>query len=204
MPTTRSKGAPLIPYDLELQKTLRRMVTAQELEAQRERLGLEAEVTARGVQQNGGNNQPRVVDENRGVDGLVPPQRKPIAPRGRAQHPMHMMYNEDDADFDGAGATGVIVLPAILPGVKFTITSTMIQLLNLKGLFRGAAGDDANHHLMKFVTICKSQDIPGVNQIAMRLRLFALSLTREATNWFNEMPDDSIQTWNELKESFLE
>uniref|UniRef100_M1DE12 Integrase core domain containing protein n=1 Tax=Solanum tuberosum TaxID=4113 RepID=M1DE12_SOLTU len=79
-----SKGAPLIPYDLELQKTLRRMVTAQELEAQRERLGLEAEVTARGVQQNGGNNQPRVVDENRGVDGLVPPQRKPIAPRGRA------------------------------------------------------------------------------------------------------------------------
>ncbi|XP_049410609.1 uncharacterized protein LOC125873801 [Solanum stenotomum] len=166
------------------------MVNAQELEAQRQRLGLEAEVAARGVKQNGGNNQPRV--------------RQPIAPRGRAQHPAHMMYDEDDANLDGAGATGAIVLPALPPGVKFTITSTMIQLLNLKGMFRGAAGDDANQHLMNFVAICKSQEIPGVNQTAMRLRLFPLFLTGEATNWLNEMPDDSIRTWNELKETFLE
>ncbi|XP_015169534.1 uncharacterized protein [Solanum tuberosum] len=42
------------------------------------------------------------------------------------------MYEEHDVDLDGAGATGAIVLPALPPGVKFTITSTMIQLLNLK------------------------------------------------------------------------
>ncbi|XP_049394761.1 uncharacterized protein LOC125859068 [Solanum stenotomum] len=162
------------------------MVNAQELEAQRQRLGLEAEVAARGVQQNGGNNQPRLVDENRGVDGLILPQRQPIAPRGRAQHPAHMMYDEDDADLDGSGAIGAIVLPALPPVVKFTITSTMIQLLNLKGMFRGVDGDDANQHLMNFVAICKSQEIPG------------------ATNWLNEMPDESIRTWNELKEAFLE
>ncbi|KAK4706987.1 hypothetical protein R3W88_033459 [Solanum pinnatisectum] len=89
------------------------------------------------------------------------------------------MYEEDDADLDGAGATVAIMLPPLPPDVKFTITSTMIQLLNLKGMFRGAASDDANKHLMNFVTICKSQEIPGVNQTAMRLRLFLLSLTRE-------------------------
>ncbi|KAH0669197.1 hypothetical protein KY289_023690 [Solanum tuberosum] len=115
-----------------------------------------------------------------------------------------MMYEEDNADLDGAGAIGAIVLPALPPGVKFTITSTMIQLLNLKGMFRGAAGDDANQHLMNFVAICKSQEIPGVNQTAMRLRLFPLSLIGEATNWLNEMPNDSIRTWTELKEAFLE
>ncbi|KAK4721465.1 hypothetical protein R3W88_011698 [Solanum pinnatisectum] len=86
----------------------------------------------------------------------------------------------------------------------FTITSTIIQLLNLKGIFRGAAVDDANQHLMNFLAICKSQEIPGVNQTSMRLRLFPLSLTGEATNWLNEMPDDSIRTWTELKEAFLE
>ncbi|KAH0735413.1 hypothetical protein KY285_011120 [Solanum tuberosum] len=59
------------------------------------------------------------------------------------------------------------------------ITSTMIQLLNLKG-------------------------IPGVSQTAMRLKLFPLSLTGEATNWMNELPNDSIRTWTELKLSFLE
>ncbi|XP_015166978.1 uncharacterized protein [Solanum tuberosum] len=80
----------------------------------------------------------------------------------------------------------------------------MIQLLNLKGMFRGATGDDANQHLMNFVAICKSQEILGVNQTTMRLRLFPLSLTGEATNWLNEMLDDSIRTWNELNEAFLE
>ncbi|KAH0722655.1 hypothetical protein KY289_005699 [Solanum tuberosum] len=38
----------------------------------------------------------------------------------------------------------------------------------------------------------------------MRLRLFPLSLTGEATHWLNEMPNDSIRTWTELKEAFLE
>uniref|UniRef100_M1DSJ3 Retrotransposon n=1 Tax=Solanum tuberosum TaxID=4113 RepID=M1DSJ3_SOLTU len=170
------------------------MVNAQEPEAQRQWLGLEAEAAARGVQQNGDNNQPRVVDRNRAVDGLIPPQRQPIPLRGRAQHPAHMMYDEDDADLDVAGATGAIILPVLPLGVKFTITNTMIQLWNLKGMFRGAAGDDANQHLMNFVAIYKSQKIPGFNQTTMRLRLFPLSLTGEATNWLNEMLDDSIRT----------
>lgn len=90
------------------------------------------------------------------------------------------------------------VLPALPPDVKFTITSTMILLLNLKGMFRSAIGDDANQHLMNFVAICKLQEIPEVNQTTMRLSLFLLSLTREATNWLTEMLDDSIRTWTEL------
>ncbi|KAH0706286.1 hypothetical protein KY289_011362 [Solanum tuberosum] len=139
------------------------MVNTQELEAQRQRLGLEVETTARGAQQNVVNNPPKVVDEHPGVKEIAPPHRQPLAPTGRAQHPAHMMYEEDDLDLDRAGATGAIVLPVLPPGVKFTITSTMIKLLNLKGIFRGAAGDDANQHLMNFVAICKSQEIPGVS-----------------------------------------
>ncbi|KAK4729636.1 hypothetical protein R3W88_022624 [Solanum pinnatisectum] len=37
----------------------------------------------------------------------------------------------------------------------------------------------------------------------MRLRLFPFSFTGEATNWLNEMPDDSIKTSNDLKKAFL-
>ncbi|KAH0706084.1 hypothetical protein KY285_010616 [Solanum tuberosum] len=94
------------------------------------------------IQPNAVNNQPRAVDENIAVDGIIPPHRQPIAPRGRAQPPAHMMYEEDDLDLYGVGATGAILLPALPPGVKFTITSTMIKLLNLKCLFGGGAGDD--------------------------------------------------------------
>ncbi|KAH0661572.1 hypothetical protein KY284_026503 [Solanum tuberosum] len=148
------------------------MVNAQELEAQRQRFGLEAETIIRGIQSNAVNNPPRVVDENIAVDEIILPHRQPIAPRGRAQHPIGMIYVEDDLDLDGAGATGAIVLPTLPPGVIFKITSTMIQLLNLKDMFMGAVGDDANQHLMNFVAIWKSQEIPVVRQTTMRLRLF--------------------------------
>ncbi|KAH0765024.1 hypothetical protein KY285_000895 [Solanum tuberosum] len=137
------------------------MVNAHELEAQRQQLGLEAQTAARGAQQNIVNNPPTVVDEHPGVDEIVPPYRQPLAQRGRAHHPAHIMFEEDDLDLDGVGATGVIVLHVLPLGVKFTISNTMIKLLNLEGMFRGAAGDDANQHLMNFVTICKSQEILG-------------------------------------------
>ncbi|KAK4721276.1 hypothetical protein R3W88_011509 [Solanum pinnatisectum] len=103
-----------------------------------------------------------------------------------------MMYEEDDLDLDGAGATRVIVLPALPPSVKFTITSTMIQLLNVKGMFKGVAGDDANQHLMNFVAICKSQEILGVSQTTMRLRLFPLSLTGEEAFLERFFPESKV------------
>ncbi|KAH0685650.1 hypothetical protein KY290_017172 [Solanum tuberosum] len=103
------------------------MGNAQELEAQRQRLGLKAETSSRVVHQNALNNPPWVVNENPGVEEIAPPHCQLLAPRG----------------------------------VKYTVTSTMIQLLNLKGTFRGVAGDDANQHLMNFMAICKSQEITG-------------------------------------------
>ncbi|KAK4709999.1 hypothetical protein R3W88_004512 [Solanum pinnatisectum] len=134
-----------------------------------------------------------------------PSQCQPISLRGRAQYSAHMMYEEDNADLDGAGATIAIVLPALLPSVKFTITSTMIQFLNLKCMFRGAVGDDENQNLMNFVAICKSQEISGVNQTTMRLRLFPLSLTGEASNWFSQklkkFPNHDL-TKRHLKQAF--
>ena len=102
------------------------------------------------------------------------------------------MYEEDYVDFDGDGATRATVLPVLPPGVKLTITSTMTQLLNLKEMFIEAAGDDVNQHLMNSVEICKSQEIPRVNLTPMRLMLFPISFIGEATNWLNEMSDDSI------------
>ncbi|KAH0665402.1 hypothetical protein KY285_026608 [Solanum tuberosum] len=153
------------------------MVNAQELEAQRQRFGLEAETIIIGIQSNAVNNPPRVVDENIAVDEIILPYRQPIAPRGRAQHPIGMIYVEDDLDLDGAGATGAIVLPTLPPGVIFKITNTMIQLLNLKDMFMGAVDNN------------ETETVP---------------IRGEATKLLNEMPDDLIKTWIELKKAFLE
>lgn len=96
-----------------------------------------------------------MVDENPIVDEIVPPNCQPLAPKGRAHQPTHMMFEADDLNLDGSVATGAIIFHLVPPGVKFTITSTMVQLLNLKYLFEGTTGDDANQHLMNFMAICK-------------------------------------------------
>uniref|UniRef100_M1DHL4 Uncharacterized protein n=1 Tax=Solanum tuberosum TaxID=4113 RepID=M1DHL4_SOLTU len=91
------------------------MVNAHELEAQKQQFELEAQTAARGAQQNIVNNPPRVVDEHPGVEEIVPPHRQPLAPRSRVHHPAHIMFEEDDLDLDGVGATGAIVLHVLPP-----------------------------------------------------------------------------------------
>lgn len=75
-----------------------------------------------------------------------------------------MMYEEDGSDFAGAITSGAIVLHTLPPGVKFTMTSTMIHLLNLNAMYKGTARVDENPYLMNSLEICKSQEIPGVSQ----------------------------------------
>ncbi|KAH0722393.1 hypothetical protein KY289_005437 [Solanum tuberosum] len=84
MPNTRSKGAPLIPYDPKLRNTICKFMNAQELEAQRQRLGLEAKTTASGAQRNDANDPPRVVKEQEGVEEIAPPHQQAVASRGQA------------------------------------------------------------------------------------------------------------------------
>lgn len=63
-----------------------------------------------------------------------------------------MMYKVDDADLGGARATWASVLHALTPGVKFTITRNMIQLLNLKEILRGATGDDVETDVVSTIS----------------------------------------------------
>lgn len=100
--------------------------------------------------------------------------------------------DDDDADLDGASTTRAIVLPPLAPRVNLNITRKMIQLFNLKRFFGGLPGDDSKMHLVNFVNICKYIDYPGVGKNTTHLRLFYLSLYREATLWMIEIAPDSI------------
>ncbi|PHT54858.1 hypothetical protein CQW23_03344 [Capsicum baccatum] len=147
MPNTRSSGQPLLPINPEPQ-LIGRMDAQRDIErraAQQEQARLAALAAAQVHQQN-------IDNPGRDRQARFRPERRP----------MKIPFDDDDDDLDGAGATGAIIPSPLAPGANFNITNTMIQLLQLKGLFGGLAGDDLNMHLVNFISTCKSFDNPGV------------------------------------------
>nr|GEW27135.1 reverse transcriptase domain-containing protein [Tanacetum cinerariifolium] len=69
--------------------------------------------------------------------------------------------------------------------------------------FHGLPGDDANKHLDKFLHVTQSIKVNGVTDDALRLYLFPHSLTHQATAWFDHLPRNSINTFEQMAKMFL-
>ncbi|XP_047949154.1 uncharacterized protein LOC125194986 [Salvia hispanica] len=70
--------------------------------------------------------------------------------------------------------------------------------------FAGRATEDANRHLSKFVEIANTLKLNGVDDDAIRVRLFPFSLTDSAKEWFECMPREKVSTWKDIVAAFLD
>src|SRR5687767_5163949 len=131
MPNTRSRGVPLSPFNPEIQRALRGMAN---LNNDGLPVGDEAAERLRQQQQNDPQRAP-----------LHPPQNQGLFPQQPLQQGLNQQRNTrnvNEADDDTIGSTGAILLPPLPPGSKFSITSSLIQMLHSRGLFSGLASDD--------------------------------------------------------------
>nr|GEV38363.1 reverse transcriptase domain-containing protein [Tanacetum cinerariifolium] len=64
--------------------------------------------------------------------------------------------------------------------------------------FHGLPGDDASKHLDKFLHVTESIKVNGVTDDALCLYLFPQSLTHHATAWFDRLPRNSINTFDQM------
>ena len=69
--------------------------------------------------------------------------------------------------------------------------------------FGGTGSEDANKHLTKFIQISNTVK-DGVSDDQIRLRLFPFSLKDDARDWYDNMDPNSVATWDEMVELFLE
>lgn len=81
-----------------------------------------------------GNDELINLTNRRRAENVAPTnQNQQTRGRGHQQPVVQFVPDNDDVDLDGAGATGAIVPPPLAPRVMFNISSTMIQLIKLKG-----------------------------------------------------------------------
>ena len=76
---------------------------------------------------------------------------------------------------------------------------TMVQ----QHQFTSHPTEDPNEHLGRFLRMANTIKLNGVRPKLIKLQLFPFSLRDIAATWFDSLPYGSMNTWEELVESFL-
>nr|GEU42187.1 reverse transcriptase domain-containing protein [Tanacetum cinerariifolium] len=95
------------------------------------------------------------------------------------------------------------IAPISIQTTNFGLKNDMIQQVQNSCQFHGLSGDDANKHLDKFLHVTQSIKVNGVTDDALCLYLFPHSLTHHAATWFDHLPRNSINTFEQMAKMFL-
>ena len=76
---------------------------------------------------------------------------------------------------------------------------TMVQ----QNQFAGRSTENPNEHLGRFLRIANSIKLSGVKPESIQLQLFPFSLRDMAITWFNSLPHESVNTWEELMRAYF-
>nr|GEV90636.1 hypothetical protein [Tanacetum cinerariifolium] len=90
-----------------------------------------------------------------------------------------------------------------IQATNFGLKNDMIQQVQNSFQFHGLSGDAANQNLNKSLHVTQSIKVNGVIDKALHLYLFPHSLTHHATAWFDRLPRNSINTFEQMAKMFL-
>nr|GEX73838.1 reverse transcriptase domain-containing protein [Tanacetum cinerariifolium] len=156
------------------------------------------------------------------LHNLFPPLDNPELTIRRRSHNDPTLLNNSEMAAEGNGDLPILDLPTMeelcqpslngrggliasiaIQATKFGPKNDMIQQVQNSCQFHGLPGDDANRHLDKFLHVTQSIKVNGVTDDALRLYLFPYSLTHHATAWFDRLPRNSINTFEQMAKMFL-
>ncbi|XP_049414624.1 uncharacterized protein LOC125877341 [Solanum stenotomum] len=90
-------------------------------------------------------------------------------------------------------------------GHTFVVTNSLMQMLTSRGLFTGLSSKDPYAQMAKLTNVCKSSvGPPNLDMNIISLRVFPLLLTGDVALWFSELLYNSVYTWNQLHQVFME
>ncbi|GJS12814.1 reverse transcriptase domain-containing protein [Tanacetum coccineum] len=85
---------------------------------------------------------------------------------------------------------------------KFAIKGNHLTLFK-RNQFDGRIKTDPHKYIYEFLEICDMFKYRDTENEVVRLMMFLLSLTGEAKTWLDELNEGTIETWDELRTSFI-
>ncbi|GKF33237.1 reverse transcriptase domain-containing protein, partial [Tanacetum coccineum] len=85
---------------------------------------------------------------------------------------------------------------------NFVINSTHLKMI-LENKFDGYLRADPNDHIYEFLAICNTFRYGETQSEAVKLLIFPFSLCDKAKTWFNELNEESITSWEQMRKAFI-
>ncbi|GJS42343.1 reverse transcriptase domain-containing protein [Tanacetum coccineum] len=85
---------------------------------------------------------------------------------------------------------------------NFVINSTHLKMI-LENKFDGYLRADPHDHIREFLAICNMFKYGETQSEAVKLLIFPFSLCDEAKTWFNELNEESITSWEQMRKAFI-
>ncbi|GJS36788.1 reverse transcriptase domain-containing protein [Tanacetum coccineum] len=85
---------------------------------------------------------------------------------------------------------------------NFVINSTHLKMIR-KNKFDGYRRVDPHDHIREFLVICDMFKYGETQSEAVKLLISPISLCDEAKTWFNELNEDSITSWDQIRRDFI-
>nr|GEX29797.1 reverse transcriptase domain-containing protein [Tanacetum cinerariifolium] len=126
-----------------------------------------------------------------------------MATKGNGDPPVPDLQTMKELCQPSLNGRGSPIAPISIQATNFRRKNDMIQQVYNSCQFLGLSGDDANKHLDKFLHVTQSIKVNGITDDALRLYLFPHSLTHHATAWFDHLPRNSINTFEQMAKMFL-
>ncbi|GJZ25275.1 reverse transcriptase domain-containing protein [Tanacetum coccineum] len=85
---------------------------------------------------------------------------------------------------------------------NFVINSTHLQMIH-RNKFDGYLRADPHDHIREFLAICDMFKYGETQSEAVKLLIFPFSLCDKAKTWFNELNEESITSWEQMRRAFI-
>ena len=94
------------------------------------------------------------------------------------------------------------IKPPAINANDFELKPALIIMVQ-QNQFAGHPTESPSEHLGQFLRIANSTKLNGVKPEVIQLQLFPFSLRDMAITWFNSLPLESINTWEELMRAYF-